>query len=558
MADNFSFSGFDDISPRENSEFGVRNSELPPSGANTVQEQPPQPQIAAAPTPKEPERSAVNDQRSGENSPPKPHAHGFFPSGNYSFTPPHAPPAQTQNTQTPPNTVPPNGVNSELNAPPLPFYMQPGPPRAQNQTPPNTIAQDGAYSTFCVPHSELNPSPPVSNPYPGFTQGDISGEVPNPQFQAAFNKPKKTKTTVGVGSLIACTLVSALIAGGGASAFFAVRQADSLSGSTAAGDTVYKTINIEDTAPSTAAAVAEKVAASVVGIRTTGVTQSIFGSQTSTGEGSGVIYTADGYLITNYHVIESGLNGGAIEVFLPGDTTTAIKAAVIGYDPESDLAVLKIEKTGLPAIEIGDSDSLVVGQNAFAVGNPGGLDFMGSVSAGIISGLNRDIQMENSDSLIQTDAAINPGNSGGALVDQNGKLIGINSVKIVAEGFEGMGFAIPVNSVVEICNQIIEQKDQPKPYIGIQISSQYDEETLRSMGYPAGVVVQSVVSGGPADGSGIKRGDIITKLAGNAVKNYNAFISEKNRHKPGETVTVTVYRNGQYADCKVTLGESST
>ena len=239
---------------------------------------------------------------------------------------------------------------------------------------------------------------------------------------------------------------------------------------------INTTINVEKVSNSAIEAVAEKASPSVVGIRTTMAVNNFFGGSEdyTAGEGSGIIYTEDGYIITNYHVLENAIkaSSGKIEVFLNEDNSKSYSAKVIGYNISYDLAVIKIDGKKLKAVELGDSDKLKRGQYVAAIGCPGGLDFMGSVSYGIISGLNRQVNesTKESISLIQTDAAINPGNSGGALLDVEGKLIGVNSSKISATEYEGMGFAIPINTVKEICNKIIENKDKPQPYVGISLS----------------------------------------------------------------------------------------
>ena len=266
--------------------------------------------------------------------------------------------------------------------------------------------------------------------------------------------------------------------------------------------------------------------------------------------------------MTNYHVISEAVeNNGSISVFLPSDSQTAIDAKVIGYDVSADLAVVKIEKTGLTAIEIGDSDEVKVGNTAVAVGNPGGLQFMGSVSAGIISGLNRTIQMENTGeyvNLIQTDAAINPGNSGGALVNSNGFLIGLNSAKLASTEYEGMGFAIPSNTVVSICKRIIENVDEPQSYLGLDISSYYTSERLNMMGYPSGVVVERVSEGSPAESAGLQRGDIITQFNNTDITSLAMYNSEKAKYAPGETISLTVYRQNKLYTVKITLGTANS
>ncbi len=377
--------------------------------------------------------------------------------------------------------------------------------------------------------------------------------------------PKKNKKKFGGGTVFFSGLCTAILGGMLSAAIMFYGVMPNYTANSGDSGTPATQINVDTTANSTTEAIAQKVGPSVVGIRTTAsYSMGFFGEQESSGEGSGIIYSADGYIITNYHVIQSATGSGgtnaSIDVYLPNDTETAFPATVIGYDATADLAVIKIEKTGLTPIELGDSDALKVGELAVAIGNPGGLDFMGSVSAGIISGLNRTIQLENSAgtemNLLQTDAAINPGNSGGALVNAQGQLIGVNSAKLASDGFEGMGFAIPSNSMVEICNNIIENKDNKVPYVGIEVSTQYTAETLTAMGYPAGLVVANVVENGPAANAGIQQSDIITEFNGTEVTTFDAFNDLKNKCKPGDTVTLTVYRLGQYYDVPLTLGET--
>ena len=321
-------------------------------------------------------------------------------------------------------------------------------------------------------------------------------------------------------------------------------------------------ITVDETVNSSVEAVAKKAGPSIIGIRTTAAVTNFFGGSTeSTGEGSGIIYSQDGYIITNYHVIESAVesSNSKVEVFLSTDTETAINATVIGYNIASDLAVVKVEKTGLPAIEFADSDKLSVGQYAIAIGNPGGLEFIGSVSSGVISGLNRSVTIGtgNTMSLIQTDAAINPGNSGGALVDITGKLIGVNSVKLVSTGYEGMGFAIPSNTVKEICDNIIDKQNDPTPYLGIQISQSYTADQLIALGYPAGAVVVSVAEGGPAYESRIQRGDIITEFNGVTINDYTELENAIAQCKPGDSVTIKIFRAGRFYSSHINVAANN-
>ncbi|MGN0556328.1 MAG: S1C family serine protease, partial [Acutalibacteraceae bacterium] len=407
-----------------------------------------------------------------------------------------------------------------------------------------------------------------------YTSGAAHGpqSYRNPQYASAAGAAgvtsavprKKEKRKYPLGALIACCLICALLSGAvaaaGVLAFAPAGRSQANSGGSA-GNTV---INVDKSATNNVSAVAKKVIPSVVGIRVTTSVTSFFGmSQESSGEGSGVIYTADGYIITNYHVISAAVSAGnkssaTIGVFLSSDPETAVSAKVIGYNSESDLAVIKIEKTGLTPADFADSDALEVGEAAVAVGNPGGLQYMSSVSSGVISGLNRTIKLEGTSQmkLIQTDAAINPGNSGGALTNAAGEIIGINSSKISSTDFEGMGFAIPSNYVKQICDDIINNKDVRRAYLGVKISTDYDAETLISMGYPAGAVVEAVDESSPAYSAGIRASDIITSFDGVEISSYSDYNKARLGAKPGQKVSLTVYRNGRNYTVSVTLGES--
>ncbi len=376
-------------------------------------------------------------------------------------------------------------------------------------------------------------------------------------------RPKKTKKT-GVKTVVISAILSIVlgILSGFCGTYIALNYKkdgiNETSSNIAATPQNITNITVNETAGSIAEAVAKKAGPSVIGIRTTAaVTNFFFGTNESTEEGSGIAYTSDGYIITNYHVIESAVksSNSKVEVFLPDNTDKSYQASIIGYNISSDLAVVKVNDVSLTPIEFTDSDKLTVGQNVIAIGNPGGLEFIGSVSTGVISGLNRTLTVGTGTtmSLIQTDAAINPGNSGGALVDTNGKLVGVNSVKLVSEGYEGMGFAIPSNTVKEICDKIISKQNEPTPYIGIQISQNYTADQLKSLGYPAGAVVVSVVEDGPAAQGGIERGDIITEYDGKTINNYNELEDAISDSKPGDSVTVKLYRAGKFYSTSINV-----
>ena len=274
-----------------------------------------------------------------------------------------------------------------------------------------------------------------------------------------------------------------------------------------------------------------------------------------------MVYTADGYIITNYHVIGDAVesSNSKIDVFVGDNKSTSYPATVIGYNISCDLAVIKIDASGLTPVELGNSDELKVGQQVITIGAPGGLEFMGSVTYGIISGIDRTVSTNSALKLIQTDAAINPGNSGGALLNAEGKLIGINSSKIASVEFEGMGFAIPVNTVKEKCDKIISRKSDSQAYLGVSISSTYTSQVLAFYGYPSGAVVSSVAEGSPAANAGIERGDIITEFNGIAISEYTVLNDALYDCEAGDTVAVKIYRSGRHytVDIKLTSDTSN-
>lgn len=431
--------------------------------------------------------------------------------------------------------------------------------------------KSSAFETpdISMPKAEASYTPPAYTP-PTEPINPVNSGSSKPPKPKKEKKPKK----YGAGVIIVAALLAAVIgASGGIFGIYFAQNGlglnissntaeNSSNGTTSNTPQNVTNITVDETVNSSIEAVAKKAGPSIIGIRTTAAVTNFFGgSSESTGEGSGIIYTSDGYIITNYHVIESAVesSNSKIEVFLADNTETGIEASVIGYNIASDLAVVKVDKTGLPAIEFADSDKLSVGQYAVAIGNPGGLEFIGSVSSGIISGLNRSVTVGtgNTMSLIQTDAAINPGNSGGALVDINGKLIGVNSVKLVSTGYEGMGFAIPSNTVKEICDNIIAKQNEPTPYIGIEISQSYTAEQLQALGYPAGAVVVSVVEGGPADESKIQRGDIITEFNGVTINSYTELDNAISQCKPGDAVTVKLFRAGRFYSTHINIAANN-
>lgn len=326
--------------------------------------------------------------------------------------------------------------------------------------------------------------------------------------------------------------------------------------------------------------VVDKVLPSVVGIESefTVTSQGMggyffgfggFGNQqqpstsTATATGTGVVITENGYIVTNAHVIYDSEYGGgladSISVLLNDDTT--YDAEVIGYDTDCDLAVLKIDAEGLTAAEFGDSDSLRLGQSVIAIGNPLGFELMDTVTSGIVSGLDRDITInDKAMTLIQTDAAINSGNSGGPLINKYGQVVGINSSKMSSSygdgaSIEGIGFAIPSNEVSRIVDDIMQYGFVTgKPQLGI--SCQDVTDTIAQMyNMPVGVYVTAVSEGSAAEKAGIKSGDIITGIEGKDVKTGEELTAEKNKFSAGDEVEITFVRDGEEQTVKVTLDE---
>lgn len=308
--------------------------------------------------------------------------------------------------------------------------------------------------------------------------------------------------------------------------------------------------------------VAEKVLPSVVGITVTYQVSSFFGGTgTSEATGSGIIISEDGYIVTNNHVISSESNSNyfqiseatGIKVNLYGDSQ-GYDATVVGTDTYTDLAVLKIEKSGLTPAVLGNSSELKVGEFVMAIGNPLGMDY--SVTSGIVSAIDREVSVDGTTyNAIQTDAAINSGNSGGALVNSNGEVVGINTLKLAGNGIEGIGFAIPISSTTSVIDQLIEYKSVKRPYIGIA-GSEVDSATAKRYNLPEGVYVENVEENSPAAKAGIIQSDIITKIEGNEVKNVNELNKVKYNYNIGDTITLTLVRNGQEMNVQVTLVEA--
>ncbi len=436
------------------------------------------------------------------------------------------------------------------------------------------IQEPNNNETICSENSENN-----EQKYPYQTQGKYYNSNYNEQnsnsftFKTVPEKPKKERNNklYSLKVVIVAVLIASIVgASAGVGSMFILSNYFDNSISTPQINVTSPgevNIDVKNVDATVVEAVAKKVTPSVVGIRTSVSSYNyLYGEQESSGEGSGVIYTSDGYIITNYHVIEQAAENrgknSKIEVFLSyGSEDDSYDATIVGYNISYDLAVIKINASGLTPITLADSENLNVGQFVVAIGNPGGLQFMGSVTYGVISGLNRIISGTSVGSgaeLIQTDAAINPGNSGGALVNINGELVGINSSKLVSESYEGMGFAIPTNTTKDICDKIISKENEPDPYLGVTINQRYTAELLKQYGYPSGAVVYSVVPGSPAEDAGITKNDIITELNGVVIKDYSTIGDVLDNCKPGQKITVKIYRNQRSYTLEVTLGSNNS
>lgn len=314
-----------------------------------------------------------------------------------------------------------------------------------------------------------------------------------------------------------------------------------------------ETIQIDTSKELTAAEVYAVNVNSTVGI-TTSVTTNIWGFQTtSAASGSGFIISTDGYILTNYHVID---DADSITVALFDGTT--YDAALIGYDESNDIAVLKVDAENLPPVILGDSDSLNVGDPVVAIGNPlGELTF--SLTAGMVSAMDREVTLSSSVSmnLIQTDCAINSGNSGGALFNMYGEVIGITNAKYSSSSsseasIDNIGFAIPVNSIRSIVESIIEKGYIASPYIGISVLDVSEE--MQMYGIPAGVAIQAVTEGSPSAAADLQTGDVITAVNG-AAMDSSTLVDFVGSSSIGDQITLDLYRQGETITVTVTVGE---
>ena len=386
----------------------------------------------------------------------------------------------------------------------------------------------------------------------------VEKEENSNQPESRMGKHNKRKVTVNTNGLFKIVITLLVVASLGMNVFlFTKVNKSSSSGSSSNKNATVENVNYD--VKSSTTDVIEKVNSSVVGVL-------VYANGTASGSGSGVVYRVDGktaYIITNAHVVS-----GATDVQVVFSNKESVNATIVGSDTYSDIAVLKLTADfDMTAIKCGDSSLLDQGETVLAIGSPLGIEYAGTVTQGIVSGIDRTVSVDLNDdgqedwdmNVIQTDAAINPGNSGGALVNMAGELVGITSMKLSNTSVEGMGFALPINDVITSVEQIIENGKVTRPQIGISgVSlSGYSSYQLRyyriNTDLTDGIYVSRVTSGGAASKAGIQEGDIIVKFDGKEVT--KSFLTELYSKEPGDKVSVVVNRNGTEKTIEVTLGE---
>ena len=445
-----------------------------------------------------------------------------------------------------------------------PAGTQPEQPQAEQSGYPNV----GSSGMNTANQYNNEPEPQAAAPDAGSTVPPT--EVP-PQQPAAPEPPKKKKHHVNGGkvacSAVALVLVAAMgFAGGfvgakfGGSGKVVIQQVAPSGSSSSSGSDSSITSASASGSSLTTEQVADLVSPSVVVITTEQVVYSQWSwygqSQVESGAGSGVVISSDGYILTCAHVVSGASN---ITVTI-GDTD--YPATVVGEDDTSDVAVLKIDATDLTPATVGNSDSLAVGESVLAVGNPLG-ELGGTVTSGIVSALNRSVTIQgtsstNTMSLIQMDASVSPGNSGGGLFNMNGELIGLVNAKSSSSDAEGLGFAIPINDAIQVAQDLLENGYvSGRPYMGITYIAVTDAQTAQLNVNAYGVYVVDVVQGGPADKAGLKAGDRIVSIDGTEIAQKDDLGTLMQQHTAGDTLSITVARDGQMQTVSLTLGEKN-
>ena len=419
-------------------------------------------------------------------------------------------------------------------------------PEAQPARPVYTAPADGG---------SVPPTPPEQPQY-------SAPEQPEKPRRKKFNGKKLARSAVALVLAAAMGFAGGFVGakyGGGSKVV--IQQVERPASSDSSTDSTGNSISATSGTGLSTAQVAEMVSPSVVVITTEQVVYSQWSwygqNQVESGAGSGVIISSDGYILTCDHVVDGASN---ITVTINDKDYTA---TLVGEDTTSDIAVIKIDANGLTPATVGDSDSLKVGQNVMAVGNPLG-ELGGTVTGGMISALNRSVTIQgtnstNTMSLIQMDASVSPGNSGGGLFNMNGELVGIVNAKSSSSDAEGLGFAIPINDAIKVAQELLENGYVTgRPYLGITYLAVTDAQTAQQLGVNAyGVYIVDVTKGGPADQAGLKAGDRIVSVDGSEIAAKDDLGTLMQKHAAGDTLAITVARDGQMQTVNVTLGEKT-
>ena len=406
--------------------------------------------------------------------------------------------------------------------------------------------------------------------------GDYTDPAPTPVTPTGPEAPKKRPgrfTKRAIALLLACAVVGGAAGVGGAAAYQSITQPDTV---------VYQgqrpTVNVDTVSnsnggqPMTPEQLYAANLASCVGITVSTTSVNIFGqTTTSAASGSGFVLTQDGYIVTNYHVIEDAVDDSSVSIEVSFADGTKYTATLVGGEQDNDVAVLKIDATGLQSVTLGDSDQLVVGESVYTIGNPLG-ELTYSLSNGLVSALDRLITTSSTNqttgqtetttlNVLQTNCDINPGNYGGPLLDSYGHVVGIVTAKYTQTSSgvsaEGLGFALPINDVKEIISDLIEHGYVTgKPYLGIQVQDVSSE--AQRYGISAGAAVLSVADGSCAQEAGLQVNDIIIAIDDTAIDSSSALTAAlSSNYKAGDTVTLTVIRNQQQVELSVTLDEKN-
>ena len=390
----------------------------------------------------------------------------------------------------------------------------------------------------------------------------VEKEENSNQPESRMGKHNKRKVTVNTNGLFKIVITLLVVASLGMNVFlFTKVNKSSSSGSSSNKNATVENVNYD--VKSSTTDVIEKVNSSVVGVL-------VYANGTASGSGSGVVYRVDGktaYIITNAHVVS-----GATDVQVVFSNKESVNATIVGSDTYSDIAVLKLTADfDMTAIKCGDSSLLDQGETVLAIGSPLGIEYAGTVTQGIVSGIDRTVSVDLNDdgqedwdmNVIQTDAAINPGNSGGALLSANGEVIGINSVKYSDTSVEGIGYAIPINTAAPIINDLITKEkvdESDSAYLGIT-GVDVTDDVAKTYNMPSGVYVAQVTGGSAAEQAGIQKGDIITEFDGKQIGSMEELSSTMEYYKAGTTVDVKIERstNGEYQEqtISVTLGKKN-